>query len=108
MNQEASSSKKLYRSKVKTQETSKDCIEIYAFVENTKKELKNTFTKSYNRSKVLENLQGLSDMLNKQIKRENNKKCDSARIKKLEQEVESLKEQMRSNQQVFSLSDLDI
>lgn len=89
--------KKLYRSKINSEESSDDCETLYFHLEKFREETKERFSKSYNRSKILENIQGLMDMLKKQIA----KRPEGSSIQNLEEsmqlllaEVKQLKEQI--------------
>lgn len=78
----------LYRnkSKVKAQEDARDSTELCLYLRHVRNDLKIKFKLSYNRSKILENIQGLIDFLEKQKAKE---KRDS-----LEEQLSSLQEKV--------------
>ena len=60
----------LYRTKIRAKESREDCEELFNHLCKVREAIKKKFNKSYNRSKVLENIQGQLDFLYKQIIKE--------------------------------------
>lgn len=88
----------LYRSKVSSQPDNKDCESLLSYISNQKREIKQLFDLSHNRSKILENLQGLEDYLRKQVRRKEISEAEKEKIdlrnkiQKLEETLEFFKE----------------
>lgn len=90
----------LYRSKTKgeAEADARDSSELSLYLRHVRNDLKIKFKLSYNRSKILENIQGLIDFLEKQKAKEKRDSLEE-QLSSLQEKVVFLEEKLAAQQQ---------